>query len=260
MHERFENGERTVYQTGDLTEIVDEAVFTELIMESYETNLITERDQVLQPMRSHCLNDGLIVDSMPEPFRCPSTVNFCKDYEDPQCFPNRYDEPNGKVKPGVIVAFVLASVIFVLGLVALIWMYFTKAQLRRAREFFALRMIETMDRTDKTILEFTPEDMLKQYKLLEEQTNGDVNKDNMYTFLSSGPRGYIDYWDFTAFWSVIDRKKTGTVDFLEFCSVMAHSNDELNKANEEVKGGEKYGMKLKDEQEPEEIHDDVGET
>ncbi|KAL7581703.1 hypothetical protein ACA910_022245 [Epithemia clementina (nom. ined.)] len=232
LHERYVGGKRTVFMVGDLTK-VSEDVFTQRVAESYVNNTITERDQVLQPMRGKCLVGDFYGNLKP----CKSERDFCQGVEpDPQCSSNPYQEPDGEVKPGVIVAFVVSGVVFLLAIAFICWLLFARAQMKRSREFFAMRMAETMKTSEKlNVLEFTPEEMLKEFKVLQQNANGELSKENMYIFLSNGPRGYMDYWDFLAIWRVINMKKNGTMDFLEFCSIMAHTNKELAEAKRKLR-------------------------
>ena len=249
VHERYFDGVRTIYEHGEL-QAVSEEEFQNDISNAYDSNSVAERDRVLLPLESNCLVAEFYGSNL-DSCNLFEQENFCQDRSTfPHCPRSKspYQEPDGEVRPGVIVAFVLASIVFILGIAFIVWVLLNRAQSKRSREFFALRMMETMETTDKSVLEFTPEEMLKEFKLLEEKTKGVITKDTMYDFLSGGPRGYMDYWDFLVLWKEMNMKMNSTLDFLEFCSFMAHSHEDLEEAksvlgrNEEEKKGEQSAL------------------
>jgi len=222
----FKDGNLDLFQ-GCTNKKLTKEEFVDGINEAYRTFSVAPQARLPVPMEGLSLNGGF-----------PDEDAWCK--LDPNCAPNPYSNPTTPVKAGVIAGFTISSVIlFLIGVAAGIYIY-NKQQTKRYRNVFAARVAQTMSihvpakQMDATTL-------ANEFKRIDAQTSagntnrrasavGNITKEGMWEFLSSGEAVEMNRSDFEALWAVMDADGSGYVDFLEFCAFMGQCHDEYDNA------------------------------
>lgn len=155
---------------------------------------------------------------------CPTERDWC--FHDPNCSESPYQEPRASVKPGVIAGFTVAGVLLQLGIVYMVHRWLVARQASRYRAAFANRIAQTIS-VQKSMRSLTPELLANEFRKIDSGTpDGKIDKEELWEFLSTGKAGDINTSDFNALFAAIDTDRSGTVDFVEFCSFMGQCHDE----------------------------------
>jgi len=215
--ENFVDGSRVVSLLGTQTRITKDE-FIEGMNQDYVDYNVFNASQVPIPMEASCNN----VD------QCLTEEQWCES-GDPSCSESPYQEPDGKVKPGVIAGFTIAGFVVLLAILYLVHAYIIKKRDERNRVKFATRVAQTMS-IRKSARSLTPDMLEKEFNKIDKEHGGRITKEALREFLESGKAGEINDRDFEALWAVMHSDSSETVDFLEFCAYMAQCQDEYNAA------------------------------
>jgi hypothetical protein len=91
---------------------------------------------------------------------------------------------------------------------------------------FAKRIAGNIDRTN-SMRQLTPEALGREFKKIDsEHPGGNITKEGLWKFLSTGKAGDISESAFNSLFAAIDLDNNGTVDFLEFYTFMGQCSDE----------------------------------
>jgi len=215
--ENFVNETRVLQILGTQTRISEEE-FIEGMNQGYVGYNVVPSMQVPIPMEASCNN----VD------QCITEEEWCES-GDPSCSESPYQEPDGKVKSGVIAGFTVAGFVVLLAILYLVHAYMVKKRDERNRVKFASRVAQTMS-IRKSARSLTPDMLEKEFNKIDKEHGGRITKEALREFLESGKAGEINDRDFEALWAVMHSDSSDTVDFLEFCAYMAQCQDEYNAA------------------------------
>jgi hypothetical protein len=191
--------------------------WTQAIEEAYDTYKVPEDMQVTVPMVGKCFTGA-----------CPSEEQWC--VTDPDCSRSPYQEPDASVEGGAIAGFTIAGIVLLIAVLYGLHVWRTKQQAKRYKTMFAMRIADTIDvRASMRLL--SPEALAVEFKKIDsESPNGNISKEALWTFLSTGKAGDLSESDFNALFAAIDLDQSGTVDFLEFCTFMGKCSDEYRSA------------------------------
>jgi Ca2+-binding EF-hand superfamily protein len=183
------------------------------VQEAYVAYNVPEDRRNVLPTEGGCLTRA-----------CPTEEDWCKT--DPECSESPYQEPDASVKGGAIAGFTVAGIVLLIaGLYALHVMK-SRQQKQRYKTKFAKRIAANIDRT-KSMRQLTPEALGREFKKIDsENPGGNITKEGLWKFLSTGKAGDISQSDFNSLFAAIDLDNNGTVDFLEFCTFMGQCSDE----------------------------------
>ena len=123
------------------------------------------------------------------------------------------------------------AVVVVLALGAAVLRRVRRQQAKRYRDIFAKRVAQTIKVRAGTE-SLTPELLKKEFETIDADSSGNVSKEELWTFLSTGKAGSIGRSDFDALWAVMDADDSGSVDFLEFCCFLGDCHDEYESARQ----------------------------
>jgi len=217
--ERFEGGERIVYNTGTMRKLSKDEWITR-IHEAYNITNIHESMRREIPMTEPCLS-----------VNCPNGEDFWCIGGDPSCSKSPYEEPDGKLKPGIVAAIVVIGACFAAVVFFLVQRYSLRQQEKRYRTTFARRVADTMT-IRKSMRSLTPDLLAKEFQVIDKQHDGRISKEELWEFLNTGKAGEINERDFNALFTCMDTTDSGSVDFLEFCAFLADCHDEYDKARQ----------------------------
>mmetsp|Transcript_20624 Transcript_20624/g.26593 ORF Transcript_20624/g.26593 Transcript_20624/m.26593 type:complete len:475 (-) Transcript_20624:228-1652(-) len=245
IEEQFESSKRVSFEIAEMSRVSEEE-FIALVNEAPYEYFAGEDDNVPVPTNTGCLNereDRCHTDRIICGAGDPS--DFCLKNYPAQYDKTPYEDEDEDVKPGVVAALVIFSVLFVMFVIFVVYLIARINQTVRSRYFFARRMLETM-KVDKSLDKFTAEDVASEYQRLKDKVgrdndDGEIDEDSMYEFLSTGELGYMGWGDFGVLWATLDRTGSGAVSFLEFCSYMGHCWKEFNEVKNDGVGHEENG-------------------
>jgi hypothetical protein len=212
----FENRNGTFFTQVSINSVstrVTEAEWIAAANNIYNELNIPDGDRIPVPFIRECL--GTI---------CPTELDWCT--QDPECSPSPYSEPDAQVKPGAVAGFIIAGIVILTAGLYLIHLYLAAQQAKRYRTIFAMRIADTIQ-VRKSMRSLTPEILAKEFKQIDSQTqDGQITKEELWAFLSTGAAGELNQSDFNALFAAIDTDKSGYVDFLEFCTFMGNCHEE----------------------------------
>jgi hypothetical protein len=183
------------------------------VQDAYVAYNVAEAIRVPLPMEGECLSGG-----------CPTEEDWCKT--DPECSESPYQEPDASVKSGAIAGFTVAGIVLLIAALYTLHVVKSRQQKQRYKTKFARRIAGNIDRT-KSMRQLTPEALGREFKKIDsEHPGGNITKEGLWNFLSTGKAGDISESDFNSLFAAIDLDNNGTVDFLEFCTFMGQCSDE----------------------------------
>ena len=142
---------------------------SQLIVSLQEANIL-ESNRRAVPMTGNCLSEN-----------CPTEDDFC-DGGDPACSDSPYQEPDGKVKPGVIAVFTVAGFLIVAAVFYMIQRINLNKQGKRYRTKFAQRIADTMT-VRKSMRSLTPDLLAKEFEVIDQANDGRITKNELWDFL-----------------------------------------------------------------------------
>jgi Ca2+-binding EF-hand superfamily protein len=183
------------------------------VQEAYVAYNVPEARRNTLPMEGECLTRA-----------CPTEEDWCKT--DPECSESTYQEPDASVKSGAIAGFTVAGIVLLIAGLYALHVIKSRQQKQRYKTKFAKRIAGNIDRT-KSMRQLTPEALGREFKKIDsEHPGGNITKEGLWKFLSTGKAGDISESDFNSLFAAIDLDNNGTVDFLEFCTFMGQCSDE----------------------------------
>jgi Ca2+-binding EF-hand superfamily protein len=188
--------------------------FIQAVQDAYAAYNVPEARRIPLPLEGEaCLSGG-----------CPTEEDWCKT--DPECSESPYQEPDASVKSGAIAGFTVAGIVLLIAGLYALHVIKSRQQKQRYKTKFAKRIAGNIDRT-KSMRQLTPEALGREFKKIDsEHPGGNITKDGLWKFLSTGKAGDISESDFNSLFAAIDLDNNGTVDFLEFCTFMGQCSDE----------------------------------
>jgi hypothetical protein len=187
--------------------------WVQAVEDAYDAYNVAEAIRVPLPMEGECLSGG-----------CPTEEDWCKT--DPECSESPYQEPDASVKSGAIAGFTVLGIVLLIAALYALHVMKSRQQKQRYKTKFAKRIANNIDRT-KSMRQLTPEALGREFKKIEsENPGGNITKEGLWNFLSTGKAGDISESDFNSLFAAIDLDNNGTVDFLEFCTFMGQCSDE----------------------------------
>jgi hypothetical protein len=169
---------------------------------------------------------------------CPTEEEWCE--QDPECSESPYKEPDGTIKAGPIIGFVIWGAVMAFMIFYLWHRYKLDQQASRYKKQFAQRVVGTMS-VRASISQLPPESLANEFKRIAKGTkeggsNGHITKEELWDFLSTGKAGDISESDVNALFAAMDLNSSGTVNFVEFCTFMGQCQDEFRSARGELDG------------------------
>jgi hypothetical protein len=187
------------------------------VQDVYVAYSVPEASRIPVPMEGECFTGG-----------CPTEKDWCT--LDPECSDSPFQEPDASVESGAIAGFTVASIVLLIAALYALHVMRTKHQERRYKTKFARRIADTID-LRASMRQLTPEAIGREFKKIDSETpGGNISREGLWTFLSTGKAGDISESDFNSLFAAIDLDQSGTVDFLEFCTFMGKCSDEYRSA------------------------------
>ena len=70
-------------------------------------------------------------------------------------------------------------------------------------------------------LQLEPEDLADEFRRIDSSNDGNIQREELWDFVSSGKAGVMNRRDFNALFRSMDVDGNGSVNFMEFCSFMS---------------------------------------
>lgn len=187
--------------------------------------------------------------AVPEPIEAPMISDEVQKYTDTfpteeewcgglvkdiSCTPSPYKEPATQLKDGFIALFAILGIL-VVGIGGfLLHRNSANNQKKRYKEHFIRGIARNITIADSAG-RVNPEQLKKEFDLIDKDGGGTISKDELTEFLKSGKVGDISDKDIVAMWTAIDIDNSGEVDFVEFISFLGSCGTEFETANKEQK-------------------------
>lgn len=216
VYDKFENV-TTLSASSRLvaTRIESKEEFVAEIWAAYDRLNVVKSQQIQAPMVDTCLTGF-----------CPNETDFCT--LDPNCSDSPYQEPRGSVKAGPIVGFVVAFFLLLFGVLLVGYRYHMAQRDARIRAKFARRIAETI-KVVGSERQLTPENLAAEFKQIDTDNGGEISKDELWEFISSGKAGDLNQSDFNALFAAIDLDNSGSVDFMEFTAFFGKCSSDFER-------------------------------
>lgn len=197
-------------------------------IEEYNTEFaVPEAVQVQSPMTSN------EVPWYPGTF--PTEEQWCGGLvNDASCTISPYQEPDAQLKGGFIALFVILGV---LGFLAGAIVYHRSAidkQKKRYKEHFVQGIARNITIADSAG-RVDPEQLKKEFDVIDKDGGGTISKDELKEFLKSGKVGDISDKDIDAMWAALDIDNSGEVDFVEFIAFLGTCGSEFETTHRKQK-------------------------
>jgi hypothetical protein len=132
-------------------------------------------------------------------------------YDDPECSESPYKEPEGSVKSGAIAGFTAMGIVVLMAFLYGLHVWRSNQQARRYKKKFAKRMADTID-LRASLRQLNPESLAKEFQKIDSEIpGGNISKEALWTFLSTGKVGDLSGSDFNALFAAIDLDQSGEV-------------------------------------------------
>jgi hypothetical protein len=155
--------------------------------------------------------------------RCPDETEWCE--HDPECSESPYQEPNARLKAGVVAGFCIAGAAVILVIVSLIFVRRLKQQKERIKAQFASRIAATIDLGVDANIAMNPDALKAEFQKIDSGADdggdGYISKDELWAFMSSGKAGTMTKKDFDVLFLTLDDDGNGKVDYLEFINFLS---------------------------------------
>jgi len=163
---------------------------------------------------------------------CPDESNWCSSGNDPNCSTSIYQEPPTSLNAGGLALVIISTMLIVGAVVSAINYYVTKRRIDRYKFSFASQMAQRIDHR-ASISQLSPTELEEEFNRISNGKNtssGQIDKDDLWKFLSTEKAGHLSKKDFDCLYSAMDTDKNGNVSFLEFCSFMTDCQSEFRDA------------------------------
>jgi hypothetical protein len=178
--------------------------------QAYEANNVPE---------AHEVDLSIPDDSYPtEEELCGGVAN------DPSCTESPYEEPDAKVNGGAIAGFTILGVALLVLCMYAIYHRQLKIQKRRVQKRF-IRGVAQNITIAPTAGGLDTDAILKEFKHIDKDKGGTINKEELQVWLQDGKLGEISQSDFNVMWVAMDVDGNGSIDFVEFCTFLSGCGD-----------------------------------
>ena len=164
---------------------------------------------------------------------CPTEQDWCSNM-DPSCSVSVYQEPAASLNGfGITLASFLVLSFIVFG-GHLLKRHIAAKQLKRCRSHFAKVIAERIGHTGH-LSQLGPKELEEEFKRIDiglKKNDGMIQKDELWTWISSGKAGIMKKEDFDALFNSMDMNGDEEVSFIEFCGFMARCGSEYDKEAE----------------------------
>jgi hypothetical protein len=189
--------------------------------EAYEANNVPEGHQVDL--------------SSPDVASYPTKEELCGGLaSDPSCTESPYQEPDAKVNAGAIAGFTVLGVALLALCMHAIYRHQLKIQRRRVQKRF-IRGVAQNITIAPTAGGLDADAILKEFKHVDKDKGGTINKEELQVWLKDGKLGEISESDFNVMWVALDVDGNGSIDFAEFCAFMSGCGDAFDEVYKEQK-------------------------
>mmetsp|Transcript_6454 Transcript_6454/g.11458 ORF Transcript_6454/g.11458 Transcript_6454/m.11458 type:complete len:473 (-) Transcript_6454:200-1618(-) len=172
---------------------------------------------------------------------CPAEDDWCK--HDPNCSVSPYQEPEAKLKGGVVGGIVAACAVVVIAASFAYYRWRLAKEEKRVRRVVAVKIAQKLDLSILTN-EITAESIQREFKCIDTSGDGLLQKDEVKAFLmqgetvkskrnllDDGSEGHITEQEFETIFSILDVDGNGDLSFVEFVTFLNECKNELQKAN-----------------------------
>ena len=94
-----------------------------------------------------------------------------------------------------------------------------RRQKKRYQTRFVEQIVEDIGHKGST-LQLGPEELTREFRRIDTSNDGNIEKEELWNFVSSGKAGIMNRRDFNALFKSMDIDGNGAVNFMEFCSFM----------------------------------------
>lgn len=115
----------------------------------------------------------------------------------------------------MVIAVTLGS----LAVASAIFYNIIRRQKKRYQTRFVEQIVEDIGHTGST-LQLGPEELAREFRRIDTSNDGNIEKEELWNFVSSGKAGIMNRKDFNALFKSMDIDGNGAVNFMEFCSFM----------------------------------------
>jgi len=162
---------------------------------------------------------------------CPDESNWCSSGNDPNCSKSIYQEPTVSLTAGGLALVVIVVIIVAVTVSSAINYRIAKKRINRYKTAFAGQMAERVSHR-ASVGQLTPSELEEEFNRIDsglEGGNGQIEKDELWNFISTEKAGHFSKKDFESLFSAMDVDKDGSINFLEFCSFMTSCQSEFEK-------------------------------
>ncbi|GFH46228.1 hypothetical protein CTEN210_02702 [Chaetoceros tenuissimus] len=161
--------------------------------------------------------------------------------------PSPYVEPPGVLTGGFITIVSVASIVLATAIFFLIYKQLSKKREKHLKYFFATHFAENIELEGSPQMILTADALQLEFERIDANINkdGSIYKEELWTFMTSGKIGTISDNDFDMLFRAIDLDKSGTIDFLEFCSFISICGTEMQHAVSQMENASKESKDAK---------------
>ena len=161
---------------------------------------------------------------------CPSDEDW--KLRDPVLGTSPYVEPDGVLTGGFIAGVTIASIVVAVAIFSFIYKRGVEAREKRVKEAVLKSIAQSMTITTSKAL--TPAELEKMFKKIDADGNGNLSKDEVKELVNEAGVANMSDRDYDVLFGCIDLDCNGTLDFTEFCALVASmpvaDDDSFNEA------------------------------
>ena len=161
---------------------------------------------------------------------CPSDEDW--KLRDPVLGTSPYVEPDGVLTGGFIAGVTIASIVVAVAIFSFIYKRGVEAREKRVKEAVLKSIAQSMAITTSKAL--TPAELEKMFKKIDADGNGNLSKDEVKELVNEAGVANMSDRDYDVLFGCIDLDCNGTLDFTEFCALVASmpvaDDDSFNEA------------------------------
>lgn len=146
---------------------------------------------------------------------CPTEEQW--EMNDPYYNESPYLEPNGSLEGWFIAVIVVICALVVCAAGYFAHHHALAQREERIKDAFAQSIARTISHRVKA-QDLTPEDLKKEFELVDEDGSGKISKEEFRHFIMGSDKVHLDDRDFDVLYHMIDMNHDGEIDFSEFCA------------------------------------------